>query len=79
MTSISKSYPTLLRTAGYEVELAGNGLEALAALRLGGFDLVLMDCQMPIMDGFTAASRIRELEQRGELPHCTRGPIRLWH
>lgn len=65
----------LLRAAGYEVALAGNGLEALAALRVGGFDLVLMDCQMPIMDGFTASGRIRELEQRGELPHCARGPI----
>lgn len=65
----------LLRASGYEVALAGNGLEALACLRVGGFDLVLMDCQMPIMDGFTAAGRIRELEQHGELPHCTRGPI----
>ena len=65
----------MLRAAGYEVALAGNGLEALAALRVGGFDLVLMDCQMPVMDGFTAAGRIRELEKQGELPHCSQGPI----
>ncbi len=65
----------LLRAAGYDVALAGNGLEALAALRVGGFDLVLMDCQMPVMDGFTAARRIRELEMQGELPHCSQGPI----
>ena len=49
----------LLRGAGYEVELAGNGQEALDQLDQHGFDAVLMDIQMPVMTGDEAIRSIR--------------------
>jgi PAS domain S-box-containing protein len=54
----------LLEKLGTTVVVVGNGAEALHRLALGHFDAVLMDCQMPVMDGFTATRRIRETEQR---------------
>jgi signal transduction histidine kinase/CheY-like chemotaxis protein len=49
----------MLATLGQQVSLAQNGQEALKALQESDFDLVLMDCQMPIMDGYEATQFIR--------------------
>ncbi|HRK39939.1 MAG TPA: response regulator [Burkholderiaceae bacterium] len=55
----------LLRRKGHVVDVAGNGQEALAALATHPYGLVLMDCRMPVMDGFAATTAIRQ-GQAGE-------------
>jgi CheY-like chemotaxis protein len=52
----------LLETLGCEVRTAINGVQAVAAYREGQYDLVLMDCQMPEMDGYQATGMIRQIE-----------------
>ena len=52
----------LLTKRGHFVTLANNGQEALKALQDKDFDLILMDIQMPILDGFAATAAIREIE-----------------
>ena len=49
-----------LRRLGAQVTVANNGLEGVRAVRAHPFDLVLMDCQMPVMDGFEATLKLRE-------------------
>jgi two-component system sensor histidine kinase/response regulator len=57
-----------LRRAGLEVEVAFHGGEALERLRQSTYDAVLMDCQMPVMDGYEATRRARALPGLSELP-----------
>lgn len=54
----------MIEKLGHSVTLAGNGLEALSALRLSSYDLVFMDCQMPEMDGFKATTEIRQSQEK---------------
>ena len=62
---------TLLMKAGHEVALVSNGAEAVAIWKQQPFDVILMDMQMPEMDGFEAVGHIR----RGEREKDTRIPI----
>ncbi|MBF0614719.1 MAG: response regulator [Magnetococcales bacterium] len=52
----------ILEQAGHEVSMAGNGLEALEILRRRTFDMILMDLQMPELDGYETTSRIRHAD-----------------
>ena len=60
----------ILHNAGIETKVVVNGLEACDALKSEPFDIVLMDCQMPQMDGYEATAAIRAWEQ--SLPETTR-------
>ncbi len=58
----------ILLSAGFTVDIANNGQEAVQMLEKQSYDAILMDIQMPIMDGYTATKHIREQEKYASLP-----------
>jgi two-component system sensor histidine kinase/response regulator len=58
----------MLKKLGYDADIANNGLEALDALRQGNYDLVLMDVQMPEMDGLETTTRILQEWEEDQRP-----------
>ncbi|MFC0710178.1 hybrid sensor histidine kinase/response regulator [Azorhizophilus paspali] len=58
----------MLAKLGYEVAIAPHGAEALSYLEHGPVDLILMDCNMPVMDGYETSRRIRQDGRWSELP-----------
>lgn len=59
----------LLQVLGAECDTAGNGEVALQKIEAAQYDLVLMDCQMPVLDGYGATRRWREIEQARRATH----------
>ena len=55
---------------GMRSSVAGDGQEALALWRAGGFDMVIADCSMPVMDGCELTAQIRAIEHERQLPRC---------
>jgi CheY-like chemotaxis protein len=58
----------LLKAAGFRIEIADNGRDAIDRATAGEFDIILMDVQMPVMDGLTATRRLREREDMKAVP-----------
>jgi PAS domain S-box-containing protein len=63
-----------LRTLGFTADIAGNGHEVISALKLAPYDIILMDCQMPEMDGYEATRLIRHAEKADAGP---KAPIHI--
>ncbi len=59
---------TMLKRIGCETHSAENGVGAVSAASSCAFDMILMDCQMPVMDGFTATEEIKSLETHRNTP-----------
>jgi CheY-like chemotaxis protein len=58
-----KVVAALLRKAEYEVDVVENGKEALLRASMKRYDVILMDCQMPVMDGYEATAGIRSMPE----------------
>lgn len=63
-----KQLKWLVITIGYTVAEAGNGEEAIKAARHQGFNLIIMNMSMPVVDGFAASRKIREMESYRQAP-----------
>ena len=53
----------MLRRLGFEVDLASNGEEGVSKWENGDYDAIIMDCQMPVLDGYSATAQIRTRER----------------
>ena len=60
----------ILERGGYHYEIAMDGLEAVQKYQANAYDLVLMDCQMPILDGLSASASIRKFELASKKGRC---------
>ncbi len=59
----------ILENIGYEVMIAFNGKDALPLIKQHKFDIILMDLEMPEMNGIQAARKIRDLKKQEEIPN----------
>jgi PAS domain S-box-containing protein len=66
-----------LQSLGYEADLATNGLEALEALERASYNIVLMDCQMPQLDGYEASREFRLRESRKPTGQAARARVHI--
>lgn len=57
----------MMNKAGYSCDVANNGTEAIHAFENKKYDMIFMDCQMPVMDGYTATAKIRKIEKEKKL------------
>jgi two-component system sensor histidine kinase/response regulator len=58
----------MLEKLGYEVDIAADGAQAVALATVTRYDVIVMDCSMPEMDGLQATAEIRRRHQEGSLP-----------
>jgi two-component system, NtrC family, response regulator HydG len=68
---LAESLADLLAATGYEVEIAGNGQEAVEKIRDKDFDVTLMDVRMPVMNGVDSFFAIRELKPQARVVMMT--------
>ena len=64
-----------LESVGYTVDVASDGSEAIGAFESKRYDLILMDIEMPVLDGWECTEKIRSLESAGSSPEAGRVPI----